>query len=333
MANIFRAKHLVSRTGTFSHEATAPNLVYNTGNQTVSGLKDFNNQINVSGIKFDILTGNDIPPTYQDGLIWYDDDAKGLKFYNDSITPLTIGQEEIVRGTNDLGFQLNKGQVVYITGAGGGGKFPGFQLSIASGEGGSARTLGIISENILNNGKGYAISFGRLEGIDTDSYNVGQPLYLSWQTSGAFTGTKPKAPNHLVRVGTVLRKGNAGNGVIFVNIQNGFELDELHDVNIDSSYSLNNNDIIRYNSTSGLWFNQSLNTGTFQDQINSLSGAAVLTYGDQIITGTKYFYGQVYTNNLYVTGTEFITNVQNNFVQSPYLILNLTGGAVDGEIS
>ena len=41
MANIFRAKSLISRTGTFSHEATAPNLVYNTGDQNISGVFSF----------------------------------------------------------------------------------------------------------------------------------------------------------------------------------------------------------------------------------------------------------------------------------------------------
>ena len=41
MANIFKAKTLVSRTGIFSHQAIAPNLVYNTGNQTISGVKTF----------------------------------------------------------------------------------------------------------------------------------------------------------------------------------------------------------------------------------------------------------------------------------------------------
>ena len=41
MANIFKAKTLLGRTGIFSHEVIAPNLVYNTGNQTISGVKTF----------------------------------------------------------------------------------------------------------------------------------------------------------------------------------------------------------------------------------------------------------------------------------------------------
>ena len=49
MAQIFKAKTLVSSTGRFSHEATAPNLVYNTGDQTISGNKTFNNDVVFTG--------------------------------------------------------------------------------------------------------------------------------------------------------------------------------------------------------------------------------------------------------------------------------------------
>jgi hypothetical protein len=71
---------------------------------------------------------------------------------------------------------------------------------------------------------------------------------------------------------------------------------------------------------------------SLQNNINLLSGSSVLVYGNQTIDGTKNFRNTVYIHDLYVTGTEFITTTQNNFVQSPYLLLNLTGGAVDGGI-
>ena len=67
-------------------------------------------------------------------------------------------------------------------------------------------------------------------------------------------------------------------------------------------------------------------------QINNLSGSAVLIYGDQTIDGIKTFRNSVYIHDLYVTGAEFIANVENNFIESPYILLNLTGGAVDGGI-
>ena len=78
--------------------------------------------------------------------------------------------------------------------------------------------------------------------------------------------------------------------------------------------------------------NLNLTGSTLNTKINNLSGASVLTFGDQIINGTKYFTNDVYIHDLYVTGTEFIANVENNFIESPYILLNLTGGAIDGGI-
>jgi len=49
MAQTFKSKTLISRTGIFSHEVAAPNLVYNTGNQIISGNKTFVNNIEVQG--------------------------------------------------------------------------------------------------------------------------------------------------------------------------------------------------------------------------------------------------------------------------------------------
>ena len=69
---------------------------------------------------------------------------------------------------------------------------------------------------------------------------------------------------------------------------------------------------------------------TLSDKINTLSGNSVLTNGEQTIFGTKYFSNAVYISDLYVTGTEFIANVENKFIESPYILLNLTGGAIDG---
>jgi hypothetical protein len=78
---------------------------------------------------------------------------------------------------------------------------------------------------------------------------------------------------------------------------------------------------------------QIYNTGSnLNNKINSLSGVSVLTFGNQDIYGNKTFYDTVFINNLNVTGTETIINTQNFNVQSPYILLNLTGGAIDGGI-
>ena len=63
---------------------------------------------------------------------------------------------------------------------------------------------------------------------------------------------------------------------------------------------------------------------------NESESRYVNTTGAETILGDKTFHDKVYINNLYVTGTETIVNTTNANVASNYLILNLTGGAVDG---
>jgi hypothetical protein len=77
-------------------------------------------------------------------------------------------------------------------------------------------------------------------------------LYLSPTTAGTWTTTKPSAPQHLVYVGIVIRS-HPTQGVILVAVQNGYELDELHDVAIGT---LANNDLLAYESSTDLWKNK-----------------------------------------------------------------------------
>jgi hypothetical protein len=73
------------------------------------------------------------------------------------------------------------------------------------------------------------------------------------------------------------------------------------------------------------------NTGQFLT-----TGAADNRYVDlnnnQTIYGNKTFSNDVYINHLFVTGTETIANSTVSNIQSPYILLNLTGGAFDGGI-
>jgi hypothetical protein len=94
------------------------------------------------------------------------------------------------------------------------------------------------------------------------------------------------------------------------------------------------NNLSGYVNTQDTTISNNLTTtgSTLDNKINSLSGSSVLLYGNQTIGGIKTFRDNVYINNLYVTGDEFIANVINNYIESPYILLNLTGGAVDGGI-
>lgn len=151
---------------------------------------------------------------------------------------------------NQSGSTIPAGSIVYISGAT--GNRPLITLAQANNDANSAQTMGFVKTAILNNDFGYVIVRGELENIDTSGLTEGVQLYLSPTTPGAYTTTKPSAPQHLVYVGIVVR-AHPTQGVILVAVQNGYELDELHDVAIASKA---NNNLLAYESSTNLWKNK-----------------------------------------------------------------------------
>jgi hypothetical protein len=156
-------------------------------------------------------------------------------------------QNLITEVYNKTGATLTKGTVVYING--GQGNLPSVTKALATGDSTSAQTYGIVRNDITNNNNGYVVVAGRISDLDTQAYTEGTQLYLSPTTAGTYTSTKPYAPNHLVYVGIVVR-AHPTQGVVEVKIQNGYEMDELHNV---AAQSPDNNDILQYKTATSLW--------------------------------------------------------------------------------
>lgn len=111
----------------------------------------------------------------------------------------------------------------------------------------SSKTIGVAGSNISAGQNGPIITRGYVDGINLSTgYVAGDVLWLG--ENGAFTKTKPTAPDHLVFIGVVVRATN--NGIIYVATQNGYELDEIHDVSISGEQP---NDYLKYNGS--LWIN------------------------------------------------------------------------------
>jgi hypothetical protein len=155
--------------------------------------------------------------------------------------------------------------------------------------------------------------------VDTDpllGYTAGDILYLS--SSGQFTKVQPQAPNQIVALGQVLRaQQNAGS--IYVSINNGWEIDELHNVQINSPQT---GDLLQYESASyGLWKNRSISgagittTSSFNAYTQStdvrltnleITSASVNTSISNLNTTTASFLrveGQVYISSSATGGT------------------------------
>jgi len=192
---------------------------------------------------------------------------------------------------NMTGATLNKGTVVYISGAN--GNKPLVSKALATTDALSARTFGLLQSNISNNGVGYCVIIGDLTGLDTSAYTEGVQLYLSGVTAGTYTSTKTLAPTHLVYIGKVTRS-HPTLGQIEVGIQNGYELEEIHDVAITS---VADKQLLSYDLATDLWKNKSVTTDDIADSTNkryvtdanltTIGNTSGVNTGDETITTIK----------------------------------------------
>ena len=176
---------------------------------------------------------------------------------------------------NITGATLTKGTAVYISGAT--GQNPTVTKAQANNDTNSAQTLGLMSADLANNSNGYVTIIGLITNINTSAYTDGEQLYLSPTTAGALTPTKSYAPNHLVYV-AIVEHAHPTQGKLFVKVQNGYELDELHNV---SAQSPSNGQTIIYNATTSLWEKGNLTAGT---GIGVSNGAGSITVSNSGVT-------------------------------------------------
>lgn len=199
--------------------------------------------------------------------VWNDTDGTAdLRLKGGNVT-LQIGQETVVRVVNKTNTNLLESEykVVRVRIASEGGA-QGQRLAVVLAQGNndpdSVTTLGIVTENINNNQEGFITVFGNVSGINTtgslqgETWADGDVLFLSPTTPGALTKVKPVAPNHTVVMGYVVY-AHQNNGKIFVKVDNGYELEELHDV-LPTPYV--NNGVLYRDTTANLWRSATIST-------------------------------------------------------------------------
>jgi hypothetical protein len=128
-------------------------------------------------------------------------------------------------------------------------------------------------------------------------------VYLG-ATPGSFTEVKPVAPAHGVFIGVVLRANN-GNGQLFVSPQNGYELEELHNVLIGTKAD---GDVLTYDDATELWVNRQ---PTFSDQMRlflqlpttatDVPPRTQVASSATMVSGTVYFHQFTATRNMTVS--------------------------------
>ena len=136
-------------------------------------------------------------------------------------------QPSLVPVRNTSGGSLAIGTVVRITGST--GARPTVSAADASEEATAAQTLGLLTATLVNNSDGLAITHGILGGVNTSALTEGAAVWLS-ETTGGLTSTRPTQPAHGVFLGFCVKASPGSAGILYVNVINGQELEELHDV-------------------------------------------------------------------------------------------------------
>ena len=152
---------------------------------------------------------------------------------------------------NNSGAAIPKGSAVYVVNTS--GTTITVALADASTEATAAQTLGLAQDAISNNTNGTVIAVGELTGLDTSALTEGAIIWLS-ETTGALTTTRPTQPAHGVSLGYCVKSGPGASGIVYVKVDNGQELEELHDVLITSATT----DQALMKAADGLWKNKTI---------------------------------------------------------------------------
>ena len=238
---------------------------------------------------------------------------------NDGVVDSAETTQIIVR--NSTGSTLTKGQVVYLNGAT--GYRPNAVLSQANTEATSSKTIGIVVANISNNSDGYVAVSGTLHNLNTSAFADGVALWLSATTAGAMTSTIPAEPNHTVFIGYVARS-HPTQGRLVILVQNGYELNELHGVLISSEA---NNDLLTYESSTGLWKNKTFSAifgGTPLVSVPTL--AQVTTAGNTTTNAITVGGLTVDSDTLFVDATNHSVGIGTTSPLAKLHIATNTGG-------
>ncbi len=212
---------------------------------------------------------------------------------------------------NQSGQNIAKGVVVHITASNNSGDVPHIITASFENDNNSANTLGITSQLITNGTTGFVTTEGVVTGINTNAFDSGQLVYLG--ATGSIIGYAPIAPLHSVRLGQVIRH-QSNNGSIYVRIDNGYELSELHDVLVTGSAT--GDLLVRSGS---VWINSKQLSGSY-----SLTGSLTATSFTGSISGTSSFA----TTSSYALTASFAPNyVLTNSTSSmllPYVLTSST---------
>jgi hypothetical protein len=243
------------------------------------------NFTSVDSIKYpDYITFDTTPETEptEAGSLWWNPDFETLNVQLDSAVTLQVGQEHVIRVKNDSGsVAIPEMRVVMFAGATGDTVEVTPALSTASYD--PHLLVGVTTEQIPADGFGFVTQFGFINKVDTSTpgWSLGDLLYADPANAGLLTNVKPSAPNWNFPIAAVTRV-HASTGRILVRTIPGQHLNDLVDVAIDSPAD---NEVLAYNSGSGVWINQTASeAGLIDTSATAQTKAGDLTVSTKVVT-------------------------------------------------
>lgn len=255
------------------------------------------------------------------GDIYYNSTSSQLRYFNGtswvilagSVNALVDAKSIYQDVRNQSGTSMAVATPVYVSGSLGASNKILISTASNASEATSSKTMGITTSSISDNSNGQVISEGLLEGIDTTGAADGDPVWLGVNGAKIYgLLNKPSAPAHLVFLGIVVRGGSATTGSMYVKIQNGFELQEIHNVEISS---LINGNILAYDSTTQTWKNTNTLQSTSSTTPLVIKGAASQTADLQQWQNSS--------------GTVLTSVNKDGHLQTPRLVITNGGNIID----
>jgi hypothetical protein len=250
----------------------------------------------------------------------------GLKGGN---TVLQLGQEIVAYVHSDDETTINKGDVVSITGSEGNNVC--VVKSIATGEISATHVLGIATEEIEPGQKGFVTIKGSVQNLDTyiDGDSEGAEIWLSKDVAGAWTTTRPSAPNQSVRIGYIQKEDE--DGTIFVNVQvSAGTLALLYDVQLSETVS--DYDVLRYDEENGYWVNTDISTVV--NSIETIDAQNIVVSGNLTVETDGFIEGDLDVDgDVNIDGGSITTSAETfNLLNTDATTINFGGEATDIQV-
>jgi hypothetical protein len=162
----------------------------------------------------------------------------------------------ITRVYNSTGSTILRGSVVYISGRHS-SNLPTIELAQGNNEANSYKTFAVVESDIPTSNSGVVVQAGNVGNLNlpTSSFTDGDVVYLSPTVPGGITITKPLAPFHICKIGSITR-AHPTFGALEVKIENGWQMDELSDVSIP--LYPNDSVLLQFSRVDSLWHDVSV---------------------------------------------------------------------------